>query len=163
MILLALGLCWLSYDYFFSAKCIDIPVRDRSIFTEFCHFFEHQITAVTLLFSGGYFIYIVFCEKTKQRISNALFLICHQELGSSDCRCGFAAASSFLFTKKRIRTKVALCHPWHRQIPYILYIKISPYYCLETPALFTKLTAAQIRHPWLNYAFRDVLSLHSPI
>ena len=41
--------------------------------------------------------------------------------------------------------------------------KISPQYCRKTPPRFTKLTAAQIRHPWLNFALRDILSLHSPI
>jgi hypothetical protein len=40
--------------------------------------------------------------------------------------------------------------------------KFRPYY-REIPAQFSKLTAAQIRHPWLNLALRDILSLHSSI
>jgi len=34
--------------------------------------------------------------------------------------------------------------------------KISPYYCLKTPSRFTKLTAAQIGHPWPSFALLDV-------
>jgi hypothetical protein len=41
--------------------------------------------------------------------------------------------------------------------------KISPYYCLKTPSRFTKLSAAQIGHPWPSFALRDLLSLHSKI
>jgi hypothetical protein len=72
---------------------------------------------------------------------------------------GFVCGEFISFGAKRNGTKEAPCHPWHRQIPYILYIKISPYDYRKTPAQFTKYVAAQIGRPWPNFALWDILSL----
>jgi len=68
MIFLALAACWMSYDYFISTECSVISGRGGSMLTDFCLFFGPKITAVALLFLGGYLIYGGFREKTKQRL-----------------------------------------------------------------------------------------------